>query len=90
MMDMGSIIEAETALVAGPEIAAKYAVCAAVEGTLAATVSAASGADIDKVIFDAMHALEAKREQLGLPSSNTEISDTCPRMMKKPVLWRWS
>ena len=36
------------------------------------------GADIDKVIFDAMHALEAKREQLGLPSSDTEISDTCP------------
>lgn len=25
-----------------------------------------------------MHALEAKREQLGLPSSDTEISDTCP------------
>ncbi|MFP1496064.1 HPr family phosphocarrier protein [Escherichia coli] len=49
-----------------------------VEGTLAATVSAASGADIDKVIFDAMHALEAKREQLGLPSSDTEISDSCP------------
>ncbi len=30
------------------------------------------------MIFDAMHALEAKREQLGLPSSDTEISDTCP------------
>lgn len=25
-----------------------------------------------------MHALEAKREQLGLLSSDTEISDTCP------------
>ncbi|CAI6163924.1 Phosphoenolpyruvate--glycerone phosphotransferase [Escherichia coli] len=49
------------------------------------------GAEIDKVIFDAMHALEAKREQLGLPSSNTEISDTrVLRTMKKPVLWRWS
>jgi PTS hybrid protein len=44
--------------------------CAAplVEGTLAATVSAASGAGIDKVIADAMNALEAKRVQLGLPS----------------------
>jgi phosphoenolpyruvate---glycerone phosphotransferase subunit DhaM len=82
MMDMGSaLLSAETALeLLAPEIAAKVRLCAAplVEGTLAATVSAASGADIDKVIFDAMHALEAKREQLGLPSSDTEISDTCP------------
>ena len=82
MMDMGSaLLSAETALeLLAPKIAAKVRLCAAplVEGTLAATVSAASGADIDKVIFDAMHALEAKREQLGLPSSDTEISDTCP------------
>ena len=82
MMDIGSaLLSAETALeLLAPEIAAKVRLCAAplVEGTLAATVSAASGAEIDKVIFDAMHALEAKREQLGLPSSNTEISDTCP------------
>ncbi|EHX12197.1 dihydroxyacetone kinase, phosphotransfer subunit [Escherichia coli DEC11E] len=82
MMDMGSaLLSAETALeLLAPKIAAKVRLCAAplVEGTLAATVSAASGADIDKVIFDAMHALEAKREQLGLPSSDTKISDTCP------------
>lgn len=82
MMDMGSaLLSAETALeLLAPEIAAKVRLCAAplVEGTLAAAVSAASGADIDKVIFDAMHALEAKREQLGLPSSDTEISDKCP------------
>ena len=82
MMDMGSaLLSAETALeLLAPEIAAKVRLCAAplVEGTLAATVSAASGADIDKVIYDAMSALEAKREQLGLPSSASEISDTCP------------
>ena len=76
MMDMGSaLLSAETALeLLAPEIAAKVRLCAAplVEGTLAATVSAASGADIDKVIFDAMHALEAKREQLGLPSTDRE------------------
>ncbi len=36
-----------------------------------------------------MHALEAKREQLGLPSSDTEISTHVLRTMKKPVLWRW-
>ena len=68
MMDMGSaLLSAETALRL-PRSPQKYVSCAAplVEGTLAATVSAASGADIDKVIFDAMHALEAKREQLGL------------------------
>ena len=53
-----------------PGIAAKVRLCAAplVEGTLAATVSAAAGADIDRVIRDAMNALDAKCEQLGLPS----------------------
>jgi PTS hybrid protein len=72
MMDIGSaLLSAETALdLLDPAIAAKVRLCAAplVEGTLAATVSAASGAGIDKVIADAMNALEAKRVQLGLPS----------------------
>lgn len=72
MMDIGSaLLSAETALeLLEPEIAAKVRLCAAplVEGTLAATVSAASGADINKVLDDAMNALEAKRVQLGLPS----------------------
>ncbi len=72
MMDIGSaLLSAETALdLLDPAIAAKVRLCAAplVEGTLAATVSAASGAGIDKVIADAMSALEAKRVQLGLPS----------------------
>ncbi len=40
--------------------------------------------------LDAMHALEAKREQLGLPSSNTKSLTHVLRTMKKPVLWRWS
>ena len=44
------------------------------EGTLAATVSAAAGAGIDKVIEDAMNALEAKRVQLGLPSQPQHAS----------------
>lgn len=76
MMDIGSaLLSAETAMdLLDPTIAAKVRLCAAplVEGTLAATVSAATGADIDKVIADAMNALEAKREQLGLPSSASE------------------
>ena len=54
MMDIGSaLLSAETALdLLDPAIAAKVRLCAAplVEGTLAATVSAAAGADIDKVI----------------------------------------
>ncbi|MBV8042600.1 dihydroxyacetone kinase phosphoryl donor subunit DhaM [Pluralibacter sp.] len=72
MMDIGSaLLSAETALdLLDPAIADKVRLCAAplVEGTLAATVSAASGAGIEKVIDDAMNALEAKRVQLGLPS----------------------
>lgn len=72
MMDIGSaLLSAETALeLLDPTIAAKVRLCAAplVEGTLAATVSAAAGADIDRVIRDAMNALDAKYEQLGLPS----------------------
>ncbi|EMN3917367.1 dihydroxyacetone kinase subunit DhaM [Citrobacter farmeri] len=80
MMDIGSaLLSAETALdLLDPTIAAKVRLCAAplVEGTLAATVSAAAGADIDKVIADATNALEAKREQLGLPSSASETRIT--------------
>ena len=72
MMDIGSaLLSAETALeLLDPNIAAKVRLCAAplVEGTLAATVSAAAGADIERVIRDAMNALDAKCEQLGLPS----------------------
>lgn len=60
MMDIGSaLLSAETALdLLDPAMAAKVRLCAAplVEGTLAATVSAASGAGIDKVIADAMNA----------------------------------
>ncbi|MEB2418659.1 dihydroxyacetone kinase phosphoryl donor subunit DhaM [Citrobacter sp. R-1.5.2] len=80
MMDIGSaLLSAETALdLLDPTIAAKVRLCAAplVEGTLAATVSAAAGADIDRVINDAMNALDAKREQLGLPSSS--VAKTAP------------
>ena len=78
MMDIGSaLLSAETALdLLDPAIAAKVRLCAAplVEGTLAATVSAASGAGIDKVIADAMSALEAKRVQLGLPSHTPDAA----------------
>lgn len=84
MMDIGSaLLSAETALdLLDPAIAAKVRLCAAplVEGTLAATVSAATGSDIDKVIADAMHALEAKRVQLGLPSSAQEVIEAAPNV----------
>ena len=78
MMDIGSaLLSAETALeLLDPDIAAKVRLCAAplVEGTLAATVSAAASADIEQVIRDAMHALDAKCEQLGLPSPSAAKS----------------
>lgn len=70
MMDIGSaLLSAEMALeLLDPDIAAKVRLCAAplVEGTLAATVSAATGSGIEKVMADAQRALEAKRVQLGL------------------------
>ena len=72
LMDMGSaLLSAETALdLLEPEVAARVHLCPAplVEGALAATVSAASGASIDKVIEDAQSALQAKRVQLGFPA----------------------
>lgn len=72
LMDIGSaLLSAETALdLLDPEIAAKVHLCPAplVEGALAATVSAASGAGIEKVIADAQCALQAKRVQLGFPA----------------------
>lgn len=78
MMDIGSaLLSAETALeLLDPAIAAKVRLCAAplVEGTLAATVSAAAGANIERVICDAMNALDAKCEQLGLPSPSAAKS----------------
>ena len=81
MMDIGSaLLSAETALeLLDPGIAAKVRLCAAplVEGTLAATVSAAAGADIDRVIRDAMNALDAKCEQLGLPSPSAAKPRIC-------------
>jgi Phosphotransferase System HPr (HPr) Family len=71
LMDIGSaLMSAETALdLLEPDIAARVHLCPAplVEGALAATVSAASGADIEKVIHDAQSALQAKRVQLGFP-----------------------
>ena len=75
LMDIGSaLLSAETALeLLDPDIAAKVRLCAAplVEGALAATVSAATGCNIDKVISDAQNALEAKRVQLGLAPVET-------------------
>ncbi len=84
MMDMGSaLLSAETALeLLDPAIAAKVRLCAAplVEGTLAATVSAATGCDIEKVMMDAQNALQAKRVQLGLPAQESapETDSTMP------------
>lgn len=78
LMDIGSaLLSAETALdLLEPDIAARVHLCPAplVEGALAATVSAASGAGIDKVISDAQCALQAKRVQLGFPPREPECA----------------
>lgn len=69
LMDIGSaLLSAETALeLLDPAIAAKVTLCPAplVEGALAATVAAASGAGLAKVMAEAENALAAKRVQLG-------------------------
>jgi PTS hybrid protein len=83
MMDIGSaLLSAETALeLLDPDIAGKVRLCAAplVEGTLAATVSAATGSDIDKVIADAQNALrqsafslDARQEAPPLPQTDDD------------------
>jgi phosphocarrier protein FPr len=76
LMDMGSaVLSAEMALEFLPEEQrAKVRLCEAplVEGTIAAVVQAANGADIEQVIAEARGALAAKAAQL----SNTGIQDT--------------
>jgi len=86
MMDMGSaLLSAETALdLLDPAIAQKVRLCAAplVEGTLAATVSAAAGASIEKVMMDAQNSLQAKRVQLGLPPQDAPVP--APEILSLP------
>ncbi len=94
MMDMGSaLLSAETALeLLAPEIAAKVRLCAAplVEGTLAATVSAASGADIDKSsLTPCMRWKPNVNNWVYLPPTLKSLPHVL-RTMKKPVLWRLS
>ncbi len=76
LMDLGSaILSAETALdLIDPDMAANVKLCSAplVEGTLAAVVSASTGADLATVIKEAETALSAKQSQL---STETQMDD---------------
>jgi len=76
MMDMGSaILSAETALELLPaDLANNVKLCAApfVEGTVAATVAAASGLPLEQVIAEANGALAAKQTQLHQPPISQE------------------
>ena len=68
LMDLGSaLMSAEMALEFLPKQQEKVHLCAAplVEGTIAAVVAAASGANVDRVIAEAKGALAAKAAQLG-------------------------
>ena len=82
LMDIGSaLLSAETALeLLDPAIAAKVTLCPAplVEGALAATVAAASGAGLAKVMAEAENALAAKRVQLGCEEPATVTLQPTP------------
>ncbi len=69
LMDLGSaILSAETALeLIEPSLAQKTYLCSAplVEGAIAITVAASSGADLNNILYEADHALSAKQTQLG-------------------------
>ncbi|WP_353116954.1 phosphoenolpyruvate--protein phosphotransferase [Nitratidesulfovibrio sp.] len=71
LMDLGSaLMSAETALdLLPPEVAAQVRLCPAplVEGVMAAAVQASIGADLDTVLREALAALAAKAELLGMP-----------------------
>ncbi|WP_102869101.1 phosphoenolpyruvate--protein phosphotransferase [Pseudovibrio exalbescens] len=70
LMDLGSaLLSAEMALeLIDPDLASKVELCAApiVEGTMAATVAAASGLPLSAVKAEAMGALAAKLKHLGV------------------------
>lgn len=92
MMDLGSaILSTETALeLLDPDIAEKVSLCSAplVEGTLAAVVSASSGAKLETVLEEASSALLPKKEQLGENVSNvTENTDTPVKIEGKEAHW---
>jgi dihydroxyacetone kinase phosphotransfer subunit len=72
LMDLGSaVLSAKMALdLLPPEIASGVHFCSApiVEGSIAAAVQIGLGSGAQAVCQEAMHALDPKREQLGLPS----------------------
>lgn len=78
LMDLGSaILSSEMALeMLDPEQAGKVRFCAApiVEGTIAASVQAGLGSDLDAVCREAREALIAKQQHLG--SQADELADT--------------
>ena len=75
LMDLGSaVLSAQMALdLLPPEIASAVHFCSApiVEGSIAAAVQIGLGSDAQAVYQEAMHALDPKREQLGVPSETT-------------------
>lgn len=93
MMDMGSaLLSAETALELLARIAAKVRLCAAplVEGTLAATVSAASGRISTKSsLTPCMRWKPNVNNWVYRPPTLKSLTHVL-RTMKKPVLCRWS
>ncbi|MEX9861509.1 dihydroxyacetone kinase phosphoryl donor subunit DhaM [Providencia manganoxydans] len=82
LMDLGSaLLSAETALdLLDPELAKKVHLCSAplVEGTIAITAAASSGATIETILNEAHRALHAKQQQLNdkVDTSNQQPTQT--------------
>ena len=77
LMDLGSaVLSAETALdLIDSELAQKVHLCSAplVEGTIAITAAASSGASIETILLEAKNALQAKQQQL---NENTHLTQS--------------
>ena len=79
IMDLGSaVLSAELALelLSKPGIRTRLVPAAFVEGTFAAVISAAGGAQLDAVAREAEEALHAKAAQLGQPPPPTGVEDS--------------
>jgi len=78
LMDLGSaVLSAQMALdLLPPDIASVVHFCGApiVEGSIAAAVQIGLGSDVQAVCQEAMHALDPKREQLGIPSESVTVT----------------
>jgi phosphoenolpyruvate-protein phosphotransferase/dihydroxyacetone kinase phosphotransfer subunit len=89
LMDLGSaVLSAQMALdLLPPEVAAVVQFCGApiVEGSISAAVQIGLGSDVQTVCREAMHALEPKRQQLGLPEESQSTLPAAAPVVSTPA-----